>query len=608
MNSNLYIYFLYLACCVIIYESFKWFYNDIYEAHFAVKRDTFVHYTCAKFENSKNKNNNNNNSNNSDREYIDVDGDDNNEEDENIKQILIAVTNQLKKSLDQSQTQAVYYISTAINFDKEKRYSNALDNYTQGIGILIPLAKNDINLKVYLEYYISRAEHLKSECQKSKPNITPLLNYFPKLKTQKNQLTTLSTSINDTISSLSLAMRNRNSPIVSTNNNYNNNNSLNSLNNNYLKTSNGLRNPSSFNNNNINRYSPKRTLSSSTLSKAGIIQSTASTASMTSSIGNTPTRSQSINGGSVNNNNNNNNNIIPDIKGVDPTMIATIMNEILDTKEPVTWDSVIGLEKVKQTLNETVILPNLRPDIFTGLRAPPKGLLLYGPPGNGKTMIAKAVAYESKLKFFSISASSLTSKYVGDGEKLVRALFAVARHLQPSIIFIDEIDSLLTSRNSNDSESSRRIKTEILVQFDGVRSSNQDRVLVMGATNRPGDLDDAALRRMIKRIYVGLPEKEARKRIITGYLSGITHSLTDKQIDQLGDKTEGFSAFDIHGLVKDASYQPIRALGLNVKDFNGEIKPTSNKDFMASFKEIRPSVDKSSLKYYEDWTLKFGTL
>eukprot|EP01041_Mallomonas_annulata_P011350 gene11350-23757_t len=123
-----------------------------------------------------------------------------------------------------------------------------------------------------------------------------------------------------------------------------------------------------------------------------------------------------------------------------------IFNEMLDKSPGVKWDDISGLALAKQTLQEAVILPNLRPDLFTGLRAPSRGVLLFGPPGTGKTLLAKAVATESGFAFFSITASSVTSKYVGEGEKLMKTLFEMAKKMQPSVIFFDEIDALMSSR------------------------------------------------------------------------------------------------------------------------------------------------------------------
>nr|CAI5828105.1 unnamed protein product [Callosobruchus analis] len=189
-------------------------------------------------------------------------------------------------------------------------------------------------------------------------------------------------------------------------------------------------------------------------------------------------------------------------------MVELIKSEIMDVGPNVHWNDVVGLEFAKAAIQEAVVWPMLRPDIFTGLRRPPKGILLFGPPGTGKTLIGKCVASQSKSTFFSISASSLTSKWVGEGEKMVRALFTVARVHQPAVIFIDEIDSLLTQRNDTEHESSRRIKTEFLVQLDGAMTDNEERILVIGATNRPQELDEAARRRFVKRLYIPLPEFE----------------------------------------------------------------------------------------------------
>lgn len=133
----------------------------------------------------------------------------------------------------------------------------------------------------------------------------------------------------------------------------------------------------------------------------------------------------------------------------------------------VTFEEIAGLEFAKKCVDELICWPMTRPDLFKGLRALPKGLLLFGPPGTGKTLIGKAIAHQAGATFFSISASSLTSKWIGEGEKTVRTLFAVAGYRQPSVVFIDEVDSLLCQRSSDENEASRRIKTEFLVQLDG---------------------------------------------------------------------------------------------------------------------------------------------
>lgn len=171
---------------------------------------------------------------------------------------------------------------------------------------------------------------------------------------------------------------------------------------------------------------------------------------------------------------------------IDPAIAETLKDSILDSDPNIHWDDIKGLTDVKKILNETIVLPQLRPDIFSGLYAPSKGILLYGPPGTGKTMLAKAIATECKSTFFSISASTLTSKWMGEGEKLMRGLFQMALDKAPSVIFMDEIDSIMGARGGNEHEASRRLKTEFLVQFDGVSAQQESKsLLVLAATNRP---------------------------------------------------------------------------------------------------------------------------
>jgi len=222
----------------------------------------------------------------------------------------------------------------------------------------------------------------------------------------------------------------------------------------------------------------------------------------------------------------------------------------------VKWDDVAGLEGVKITLKETVILPQRFPQLFVGERKPWAGILLYGPPGTGKSFLAKAVATEASSAFFSVSSSDLLSKWQGDSERSVKQLFELARESSPAIIFVDEVDALCGTRTDGDNESSRRIKTEFLVQMDGVRSNTSAKVLVLGATNTPWTLDPAIRRRFEKRIYVPLPDENARTQIITFGLGKTPHTLTN--FNEIAKQTEGFSGADIAVLTRTALMAPLK--------------------------------------------------
>ncbi|XP_015671991.1 spastin [Protobothrops mucrosquamatus] len=278
-------------------------------------------------------------------------------------------------------------------------------------------------------------------------------------------------------------------------------------------------------------------------------------------------------------------------RNVDSNLANLILNEIVDSGPSVNFDDIAGQELAKQALQEIVILPSLRPELFTGLRAPARGLLLFGPPGNGKTMLAKAVAAESNSTFFNISAASLTSKYVGEGEKLVRALFAVARELQPSIIFIDEVDSLLCERREGEHDASRRLKTEFLIEFDGV-SINCGTVL----------------RRFTKRVYVSLPNEETRLLLLKNLLSKQGSPLTQKELAQLARMTDGYSGSDLTALAKDAALGPIRELKPEqVKNMSAsEMRNIRLSDFNESLKKIKCSLSPQTLEAYIRWNKAFG--
>ena len=235
-----------------------------------------------------------------------------------------------------------------------------------------------------------------------------------------------------------------------------------------------------------------------------------------------------------------------------------LSNVILTERPNVSWDDVAGLSSAKDALKEAVILPIKFPQLFTGKRKPWSGILLYGPPGTGKSYLAQAVATQSNSTFFSVSSSDLVSKWMGESERLVKQLFAMAREARPSIIFIDEVDSLCGTRGEGESEASRRIKTEFLVQMNGVHNDHETEVLVLGATNIPWALDSAIKRRFEKRVYIPLPELDARRRMFELNIGSTPCTLTPRDIRTLAAQTEGYSGADVAVVVREALMQPVR--------------------------------------------------
>jgi len=289
-------------------------------------------------------------------------------------------------------------------------------------------------------------------------------------------------------------------------------------------------------------------------------------------------------------------------------LAEAIADTIVSEKPNVKWDDVANLEVAKQALREAIILPMMRPDLFEGARKPWKGVLLFGPPGCGKTMIAKAVANEVDATFYNADSGSLVSKWLGESERLIKQLFASASENSPSLIFMDEVDSLTTTRGGGGSEGGgeRRIKTQLLQEIDGV-ASGEARLVVLGATNTPWEIDAAMRRRFEKRIYVGLPEIEARVALFRIHTKGV--ELENIDFNELAELTNGYSGSDISMVCRESIMNPVREL-----DVTGKIEEIEKTravikgDFIESIKVIKPSVSKNELTRYEDWANEFGGL
>uniref|UniRef100_A0A8D9ATP6 ATPase family AAA domain-containing protein 1 n=1 Tax=Cacopsylla melanoneura TaxID=428564 RepID=A0A8D9ATP6_9HEMI len=237
----------------------------------------------------------------------------------------------------------------------------------------------------------------------------------------------------------------------------------------------------------------------------------------------------------------------------------SIASHLVDPDDiTVSWQQIAGLDNIIKDLKQTVLFPITHKAMFANskITKPPKGILLYGPPGCGKTMIAKAAAKEAGMKFINLDISLLTDKWYGESQKLVAATFSIAGKIQPCIIFIDEIDSFLRARSSTDHEATAMMKAQFMSLWDGLATDNECVSIVMGATNRPNDLDPAILRRMPKRYAINLPNVEQRKTILQLYL---TNERVSKNInyEELADKTDGFSGSDLQELCRTASFRRI---------------------------------------------------
>lgn len=324
-------------------------------------------------------------------------------------------------------------------------------------------------------------------------------------------------------------------------------------------------------------------------------------------------------------------------RGGNPELRKALQAALLDDSPSVRLDDVVGLEEAKKALRMAVMVPMQAPQLFkvSGMK-PWTGILLYGPPGTGKTFLAKAVAGECDATFFSISSSTIRDKWVGQSEKMVAELFAMARERQPSIIFIDEVESLLAQRGAHGgSTHDDKLVTEFLVQMQGATHSNEG-VLVLGGTNEPWMLDQAVLRRFQRRIHIGLPETMQRAEMLLRGFKG-TFQFERPFLEELANATAGYSGSDIDTVVQLAKSTSIEDVlcashfkpdpgntrmlipcapddeGARAMTFTATVDkrvfsaaPVREESIRRALRKTKPSVDPERLPRFDEWTAKFG--
>jgi len=296
----------------------------------------------------------------------------------------------------------------------------------------------------------------------------------------------------------------------------------------------------------------------------------------------------------------------------EPELFQEAVSKLIVSQKPdITWEHIGGLKDAEEVIKEAIILPFIKdkPPFVKSQRT----ILLYGPPGTGKTMLAKASSNTLEATFFEAKISVLLSKYFGESPKLVHALFEKAKKMQPSLIFLDELDSLAMRRSGDINEATRRVLGELLTQIEGFSGKSDDRVIVMGATNKPWDLDEAAISRFQRKIYVPLPNERSRKAIFQIHLNSAEVE-SSGMLNELAKQTEGFSGRDIMGVCEEAISTMVREMNPDLGDLTTkQIESYSLKtqkltmaDFEKALAKIRPSTSEKEIHEYELWKQEYG--
>ncbi|XP_053733746.1 fidgetin isoform X1 [Synchiropus splendidus] len=295
------------------------------------------------------------------------------------------------------------------------------------------------------------------------------------------------------------------------------------------------------------------------------------------------------------------------LKNMDSNIVEMVTSEILQQGASVDWSDIAGLEMAKATIKEEILWPILRPDMFSGLATLHRNLLLFGPQGTGRTLLARCMATQLGAVFLQLSGSALVTKWLVEGSKIIQASFLMARCRQPAVVFISDVDLLLSAQLSEESPVNC-LKAELLMQLDCVLTSAEDHVLVVCSTNKPEEIPESLRRYFTKRLLIPLPDGTARHQIISQLLSQHNYCLTDKEMSLLVQRTEGFSGLDVTQLCQEALVGPLHSIpGTELSSLHpSQMRPVSYQDFDSVFCKFQPSISQKELDMYTEWNKMFG--
>ncbi|MEE6471848.1 hypothetical protein FKM82_009392 [Ascaphus truei] len=288
------------------------------------------------------------------------------------------------------------------------------------------------------------------------------------------------------------------------------------------------------------------------------------------------------------------------LKNMGPLILELVNNEIVDCGPSVQWTDIAGQVSVKAVIEEELVWPILRPGAYTGANSPPKTILLFGPPGAGKTLLSRCISTQLGSTLLKLSSAVLVSKWKSEGEKILQTVFFMASCHQPSVVFISEIDMLLSARVNEDNTHLSNLKSQILSFLDNIATSSDDSIIFIGTSQRPNDLDEAAHRRFAKRFYISPPDNLARRQILHHTLAQQNYCLSEREMALLVQHTEGYSGNELIQLCQQAGAGHLHGI-------SGQLQPTSYKDFEGAFCKLRASTSPKQLDLYVEWNKMYGS-